>query len=513
MSSSQIANITYVKAKNGQDTCLINNKPLHSLYNPENESRQFVEAQIKNIDYKPSNIIITGIAYSYCNSYIKETFPNCKISCIQYSKQIKTQNNFDKIFYVSDILAEELFLFLSEEHYTDTLFISWKPSETLFPNEYVIVWQSIKEYISKSSQIITTRIFFSHRWIYNSINLFLNQKKVMNLPKTKLPVLLICSGVTLKESIPYIKEYKNSFFILSVSSAITVLLKNNITPDLCISTDGGFYAKKHLSELHKFNLLQQKKIPIAISSESMIPSFLFLSTPIVNLQYSDEESEKPRYLLNNGYIVRRNGTVGGTAYDIARLITDNNIFAIGLDLTFSKGYQHTQPNELELNESCNDNRLLTLEKRQSIKQFSSGSLETYAKWFESQAPEFFHNFFRLKTSKQKFLRKLNNVKDKNWEDLLQNINTEKNNAIFFQHQNNYKQETNLVDSIQHVIKDIFSNSITKETEYWTKTICLYEFLQNKKYNTIETNEKMKKKAIDFLEDLLIYINRRNNYNE
>lgn len=506
MDSSCITSITYVKAKNGQDTCLADNRPLHSLYNPENEAKQFVNAQINTINYIPSNIVISGIIFPYCISYIKKYFPNCRVSSIFYSKQIIADNQFDKVFYISTNLSEELYQYLTEEHYSDTLFISWKPAETIYPKEYKETWNQIKDYINKSSQIIATRIFFSHKWIYNSINFLLNEKNKIIFSRSNLPVLLICSGTTLKDSIPYIKKHENDFFILCVSSAITVLLKNNITPDLCISTDGGFYASKHLYELHRSNI-SKTRIPLAISSESMIPSFIYTSTPIVYLKYSDEDIEKPEYLSTDGYIVRRNGTVSGTAYDLARQVTNNKIYAIGLDLALSKGFQHTQPNELELDNSKRDNRLSTMEHRQSVKQFASGSMETYAKWFESQSNELDQNFARLKTREQVFSRNLMNIEEINWED----INIPSNNKIkdnIFHIENKKEIDCKkIANNIQNLLINIKKDKESKEINYWLKSICLYEYLQNKKYMTKDTKNKMKEKSISFLTNLLTYIQK------
>ena len=79
----------------------------------------------------------------------------------------------------------------------------------------------------------------------------------------------------------------------------------------------------------------------------------------------------------------RNGTVSGTALLFAAKYCKKNIFMCGLDLAPQKGFQHTQPNELENNSAVFDNRIQTKEKRLSASGFSSTSLDIYRQWFNS----------------------------------------------------------------------------------------------------------------------------------
>ena len=69
----------------------------------------------------------------------------------------------------------------------------------------------------------------------------------------KMPVLIVASGPSLKNILEFIKTNQNNFFIICCSSAIKSLINNSITPDFCISTDGGFWAKTHLKVLLKKN--------------------------------------------------------------------------------------------------------------------------------------------------------------------------------------------------------------------------------------------------------------------
>ena len=81
-----------------------------------------------------------------------------------------------------------------------------------------------------------------------------------------MPVLVCASGPSLNCCIKIIKQFEDKLFIICLSSALSVLIKNNIIPDLVFSTDGGYWAGEHLKHLKK-----NKDIPLAVSCEAFVP--------------------------------------------------------------------------------------------------------------------------------------------------------------------------------------------------------------------------------------------------
>ena len=79
----------------------------------------------------------------------------------------------------------------------------------------------------------------------------------------------------------------------------------------------------------------------------------------------------------------RNGTVSGTALLFAIQYSSKNIFMCGLDMAAQKGFQHTQPNELEANSAQKDFRLSTKEGRLARAGLSGASLDIYRNWFQA----------------------------------------------------------------------------------------------------------------------------------
>ena len=92
-------------------------------------------------------------------------------------------------------------------------------------------------------------------------------------------------------------------------------------------------------------------------------------------------------------------------------ITSGKIFYCGLDLSFSKGFSHTQPNELEKRNSIFDNRTHTSETRNFSSEINTVSINIYKNWFSSN--DFFGRIFRL-SDNFKYDSELGKIKDVDW---------------------------------------------------------------------------------------------------
>ena len=168
--------IIFSTSKKGDLTCSIDDYPLHSRYNPVEEANKFVKSI--NIDFVPTNVIVTGPCLPYLYHSLKEVFPSAKISAIQYSRDFeKHSQSWDKVFFVDSNTSildfqEELFNFFGEEQLFSSLFLSWKPSEKPFAKQYEITWTSIKNALDKSKILIGTRSYFNKTWLKNSLRFF-----------------------------------------------------------------------------------------------------------------------------------------------------------------------------------------------------------------------------------------------------------------------------------------------------------------------------------------------------
>lgn len=409
--------LEYSKAKNQSEICKWNSFYLHSTYNPETEAERFVNSL--TIPFVPENIIILEPALSYCVPFLRIKFPSSKIYCIRFINDIKKTTLFEKEFLYSsenpESLTTTLFNYFGETGLLSSFFISWPPSSKAFSDYDKNVWKLVKNLLKDCQNILATRQFFSKRWIKNQINFLQNLKSVCSLKQTDLPILVCASGPSLNNSLKYIKLLQNNFFIIACSSAIKALLENNIIPDLCITTDGGYWAKKHLNCLENID----HEIKIALPSEANISKTLLSNhnIKIVPLAYCDNFDN---FIYDNYKIpyikAFRNGTISGTAVELALTLTSTNVFICGVDLEASKGFVHTQPNELELENSQKDNRLNTIDKRTFAQGRDSVQLELYRNWFISKSYEFSNRVYRV-SDNHTFMNSLGRIIDINFNDL------------------------------------------------------------------------------------------------
>ena len=399
-----MSTIQFSQTKTGEQTCSINGIRLHSVYDPVKEAQRFVAGL--DFGFIPSLIVVTEPALSYCATFLRQTYPEAQLVAIRFTHQFDQYNHlWDKVFYHDQII--QILHTYGEDEVLATGFFSWKPSQQVFPEEYNQCWQQIRNLVQTSRDILGTRAYFGKRWLKNTLSFCYRLKNVCTIQPATAPVLLVASGPSLKSSMDFIKKNRHDLFILALSSALSPLMAAGITPDACISTDGGYWAKKHL---------ECCTVPLILPAEAAIPATCFEKS-IVPLRYGDAPEAQ---LLADCKIPAlqgfRNGTVSGTALELALSITTGPVFACGLDLAARIGFQHCQPNRLELAAETTDCRLAPKENRLYPQQLPAQSLAIYAQWFTSQSHRFKDRFYRLAHSSYQFSNKLGAIRDIDWKE-------------------------------------------------------------------------------------------------
>ncbi len=427
-------------AKNGEKTCLINGKYLHSKYNPSLEGEKFAASLAA--DFSPLCVLILEPALSYSAKFLRIKFPHAKICCVRFFEDFKDYDSlWDCAFYGADEnfcnLGKDLYNAFGEEILMSTLVFDWQPSKNIFPNENLICWQEIKKAILNARDILGTRSYFSKRWLKNSVQFckkinsgFIFDSSKHGTFQNSKPVLLAASGPSLKSSLPFIKKYREIFFLIAVSSALLPLVSSEIEPDLTISSDGGFWAKRHLALISDSK--KNSGRTFGIEAEGACFSEILENNELVPFCYADGLEQALLQSIGCPFILtKRNGTVAGTALEFAFSFTDGKIFLAGFDQAPAPGFQHTQPNALENISQKNDFRLSTKETRLTKSRFASEkTLEIYRNWFVSNSQKFSQRVFRI-SDDYNFPFSLGKIRDINWKNFekiseTQNISSEKN---------------------------------------------------------------------------------------
>ncbi len=505
-------------AKNASVTCVVDGRFLHSKYNPENEAKSFVDSI--DCNYAPSCVFMLGASLPYCIYLLKKRFPKIPICAIQYNAFFLSKSQEYDQYFATDttwtntflcdentseaVLCEEIFSALGETLLAAPLVLEWKAAHASFSNESSKAWLAMRLVIKKTNSILITRSYFSQRWLKNMVKFCIYSKNITSVKEIDLPVLLVASGSSLKYHLKTIREAQNSFFILALSSSLAVLLENRIIPDLCISTDGGYYAQKHLDILRKYKN-PNIAIPIAISPESNIACEILENAPIIPFTYNDGiESVFLKACGIEAINAQRNGTVSGTAAEFALSITDKNVYAVGLDLAMNSGYSHAQPNEHEKIHAPNDFRLKPLSSRLIDARYAYSidlltPMEIYKQWFSTRGEKFSKRFFRILADDFLYENSLGSIEDVPWSNVTHEKNRKKKKNFF---------TSNLSDSNSErkvKVKKIINSEKKMPSTLWLEHCAPTEYIAVKKYpSSLEHQENLVRKfkhCIDSIEGL------------
>lgn len=467
----------FFPAKNGSLTCSENGSLLHSAYNPESEAQHFTESL--QVPFLPCDVFITEPAVSYCAAFLRKRFPDSKIHAIRYSHSFDKYNNlWDSVLYSlneesSSDFENELFSIFGEERICSSLFYAWQPSSRTYKIYDSLAWNAIKNTIEKSRCVLFTRSFFAERWLKNTAKFICFTQKTCSIKKGDSPVIITASGPSLKGIIPFLKKNRQSYFLTAASSSLAILLFNNIIPDICITTDGGFWASTHLAKL-----CFHADIPVALPPSASCPLKVLETNKIIPLFYKDSiEREFVSSCGFTGIEAEPNGTVSGTAVRFALSITSGPVYICGLDLAPSNGFQHTQPNEIEISYSASDSRISPNEKRHAGAAFQDTQLAIYRNWFSSAAESFSGRVSRL-SNNFVYKNKLGSISDISPEKIQFKKNTI--NPLVFK-----SDKITSDEEVKNKASDFISQNAFSDN--WLKYVFPAEYISWKR--SIEKSEK------------------------
>ena len=461
-------NLSFSFAKDNNQTVSLDNHYLHSPYSPVKEAQRFVSLLPEG---ECDLIILIEPGLSYTQAFLKEKYPNAKIGIIRLINDLNTYNSdWDFVIDYQDVKLLENYLLsnFTEDQLLCSQLLDWTPSKNLFQTESLDIWQTYKNVLEHCRTILVTRQYFEKKWIINTCNCIKHLSNEYSIiQKTSLPILIVSSGPSLNKVISQIPQFRDNCFIICLSSAIKVLLTHNIEPDLILTTDGGYYAGQHLKALYN-----KDEIFLAAPCEAFIQKSLLEKLKIIPCSYADGISKEMLGACNIKSInLERNGTVSGTALKLALQLTDKNIYCLGMDLAPGRACQHTEPNELEINNSLKDFRLNNKESRQTKSRFNSESLAIYRNWFEN-LKGLNNKVFRV-IENQEELGEIQNIKYLDFINLMISNKSSSQKQNIIQKAENNCNKTNRIKSLKAFIE---KKSLT---EGWKKQIFPVDYISIK----------------------------------
>ncbi|MEL3907613.1 MAG: DUF115 domain-containing protein [Treponemataceae bacterium] len=467
---------------------------LHSKYNPQAEASRFVDAI--SINGSPDYIVITEPAQSYLAKPLRNRFPHSRLIAIRYSDSyfLSTDSFWDYVYRpVDGSLQSFLLNVIGDEFLSNTLFLSWKASDNYWAEVASYTWKCINETLEVFKSLMYTRTAFGTVWLKNFFNNLLFLENVYKAIFVDTDFFFIAAGFSLEKNFDLLLHHCGAS--LCAGSAYNAVKYKNLPVSACITTDGTFWAKRHLHHL-------QSEVPLVFSLEAGVPKKVLEKNPLVLLSYN---SELEKYFFDKFklpfIIAKRNGTVSGTAVELLLENTKKNIYCCGLDLKTGKGFSHARPHSSLSLIKNSTSRLQSLENILTPQSFSSGSLKTYADWFSSLKQEKAFRVFRLRTNLPQ--APLPNIKTVSNEDLNSKKFTKAEDAIKFipsSPPNQLQRKKVLLDFFQNIKKQIVSSSLEKIIYSKEKTyLLLKEIVEFTAYpkliNFVKTKKVEDEKAV------------------
>ncbi|UTC76257.1 DUF115 domain-containing protein [Treponema sp. OMZ 792] len=405
---------------------MIKQVKLHSSYNPQKEAERFSDT----IQGSPKIIVITEPGESYLASALRKKFARAKLIAMRYTDNyfLDSDKLWDAVWRpVSGNPSFFLVNNIPDEFLSSTLFLPWKPAEKVWPDSASWVWKEISEAVKIIQSVIATRSFFGKRWLKNMGDNFIYSERIVNrdfFQERNLgnegPCFFAGAGPSLDEILDNYSENINGIFNMAAASALPAVLSRNMRLDLCISTDGGFWAANHLKYL---NDKRFKETALAFPLEAKIPYHVLKNNNSLFLSYGSAlESLFFDGLGIEPLPAKRNGTVSGTAIELLLDNTRGKIFIAGLDLKESKGFSHCSPHESQKQKEIKANRLDPVSNFAAISNFDLRSLKAYEKWFSRLPKPRAERLFRIGQN----LSPIGNIKSIDGEDFKAQVRTQEN---------------------------------------------------------------------------------------
>ena len=247
-------NYELAQSKNGYHNISIkkNGKKilLHSLYDPDKESENFVDG----IDLKKDVIVIIGFGLGY-HIEMLSSLTNKEIIVIepdfnifyQYLNQRRIEDLFLKnkvtVFFETELISISKIIANKIHQGMDVGIYFWNSHKVLFSDleKDIVGWVKY----SVEDQEINTRVqdITSDIWIGNfTYNLPVILKSqgvgVLDNAYKNVPAVIVCAGPSLNKNIEVLKEYSKKALLFSTGSAIGPLANHGIKPHFTVGLDG-----------------------------------------------------------------------------------------------------------------------------------------------------------------------------------------------------------------------------------------------------------------------------------
>jgi hypothetical protein len=409
------------ESKSGLPTAICGGRYLHSSYDPEKEAERFSRSA-GNLP-RGSIVLLLGEALGYLSRRLIRDNPGIRLLaayCCAYFYDNRLAFEADpglrggEAFSWRPGTAQSFGAFLGR-HISDMDFpalkvLEWAPAREAFP----LLMARLREELSRfgrqvNGSLLTTAVF-GKKWIANSIRNYLALEEAFVPRRMEGPVCIAASGPGLAEALPFLERHRRACTLFALPSALEFLLRGGFEPDGVILTDPGFYTSLHFRAWARRGRAGGGCAKLCMPLSACTGLAGRGGTSVLFHQGTPPETALLRALEPAPAYIPSNGTVTGTALQLALCLGARPLILLGMDMAARGIEEHVRPNAFDEYYTQKDCRLRPEEGWRALRIFgmypdrlcgawrTSASLKTYAGWFSSQAQAWTGRVFRVSAS-------------------------------------------------------------------------------------------------------------------
>lgn len=393
------------RARSGDLTAQFGPRQLHSRFDPRKEADRFVSEAAE----PATRIIVIGPGLGYAIASLRTAMPRAKIIacslCTKLSERLVAAPDVGWNPASRRALDEILSAELSDLATSSLLVLEWSPVVEAFADQARIVRECVSAHLRRSQASLVTQGAFGRRWLRNRLHNYLHARPFIPTygAPTVRAVVLAGAGPSLEAALPHLARRRESLELWVTGSALDAVVGAGVRPDAVVVTDAAVYATEHLRSVLAGPL---SEVPVAapLSASRGVAG-------CSRLVVISEGDAVDRALLPDSPappLVPPHGTVTASAAQLVRGITPAPIVLVGVDFAWKDERSHARPHLAETYRRVGANRLLpesrqVFESTRTHRRLPDGwsadrSLDTYAEWFESAAPDLFSPISALEPS-------------------------------------------------------------------------------------------------------------------
>ena len=336
--------LRFEPTRDGSHTVYVDGVALHSRYEPTREAERLVGRQIG--DAAPSLVVVVGPGLGHIVAAVRRRHRHARIVSVAFDAELARHAHQDLEVAGCRSWAPghgELMSFLRHEinelDLNSIAVVDPPAAARIFPQAHTAAIAALRIVLAEQRGTLATTAAFGRRWIRNAIRNVLRLEQVTPLRSAGLPIVIAASGPSLELVIAELRAARRLCLLWALPSAVPALTAAELTPDVIVITDAGYYGASHL--FHR-QTVSQIAMPL---SAAPVPNLDGVATP-VTLFAEGHEFERPLFAALGVAPppVPAAGTVAASALRLALQLQARSVFLVGLDLCYLDLQGHARPN-------------------------------------------------------------------------------------------------------------------------------------------------------------------------